>query len=181
MATLEAVAALVERARAAPWFAAVGAPLGAAGRGAAGDYLRGLGFAGLPIDGVADWPQAKALADAPDWDPAWWHAEERLRHRLLDAATSRHARAPLLAALTEAMMCASETAHDRAAHALASAGVADDALARAAAGAGAQACYLAALAAAAGSAADHLFGAKFSLFEAGRWPLGIVAGRLRLF
>ena len=29
--------------------------------------------------------------------------------------------------------------------------------------------------------ADHPFGAKFGLFEAGRWPLGIVAGHFRLF
>jgi hypothetical protein len=180
-AALDPVAALAARARAAAWFERVGAPLdGALGRATAG-YLAGLGLAAAPPDRVADWPAAKALAAAPDWDPAWWQAEERERQALLAAAGARHRPADLLAGLTAAMVAASEAAHDRALPALAAAGIADAALARAAAGAGAQACYLAALAGAAAAPPDHPFVAKFGLFEAGRWPLGIVGGRFRVF
>lgn len=179
--SLEAVAALARRAAAAAWFSAVGEPLTASDRADAEAYLRALGRAGTAIAGVADWPHAKALADAPDWDPAWWDAEERLRAALLEAAGARHGRAPLLAALTHATQIASDPAHGRAAQGLMRARVADEALARAAAGAATQACYLAALAAAAAAPADHAFHAKFRLFEAGRWPLGIVGERFHVF
>jgi hypothetical protein len=179
--TLETVAALARRAATASWFAAVGETLTDAERADAACYLDALGFAGVAIDGVADWRQAQALADAPDWDPAWWNEEERLRGALLDAASARHGRGPLLAALSRATRGASDAAHGQAALATVRAGIADPALARAAAGAATQACYLAALAASAAVDAEHPFLAKFRLFEAGRWPLGIVAGRFRLF
>jgi hypothetical protein len=177
----DAVAALARRAASAPWFAAVGEALTDGERSDAARYLGALGFAAMAIDGVADWLLAKALADAPDWDPAWWDAEERLRVGLLDAAAARHGRAPLLEALSRATQGASDRAHGEAALATTRAGIADPALARAAAGAATQACYLAALATAAALGADHPFHAKFRLFEGGRWPLGIVAGRFRLF
>jgi hypothetical protein len=176
-----AVAALARRAVAASWFAAVGEALAAGERADAASYLGGLGIAAIMVDGVADWQRAKALADAPDWDPAWWDAEERLRVALLDTASARHGRVALLDAVSRATQGASDGAHGQAALATARAGIADPALARAAAGAATQACYLAALAAAAGADADHPFLAKFRLFEAGRWPLGIVGGRFHLF
>jgi hypothetical protein len=179
--TLEPVAALARRAASAPWFAAVGEALSDGERADAVHYLGALGLPAVAIDGVADWPRAKALADAPDWDPAWWDEEERLRVGLLDAAAARHGRAPLLEALSRVTQGASDRAHGEAALATARAGVADLALTRAAAGAATQACYLAALAAAGAAAPDHPFYAKFQLFEGGRWPLGIVAGRFRLF
>jgi hypothetical protein len=179
--TLEAVAALARRGASASWFVAVGEQLAAGERADAASYLDGLGFAGIATAGVADWQQAKALADAPDWDPAWWNEEERLRIGLLEAATARHGRAPLLAALSRAAQGASDTAHGQAALATVRAGIADPTLARAATGAATQASYLAALAVAAATDPDHPFLAKFRLFEAGRWPLGIVAGRFRLF
>jgi len=176
-----AVAALARRAAAAAWFAAVGEPLTNGERADAAGYLGALGFAGTAIESVADWRQARALADAPDWDPAWWDEEERRRVALLAAASARHGRAPVLAALSRATRAASDAAHGQAALATVRAGIADPALARAAAGAATQACYLAALAASGAVDAEHPFFAKFRLFEAGRWPLGIVAGRFRLF
>jgi hypothetical protein len=179
--TLAAVDALVRRAAAAAWFAAVGEPLTPGERTGAEAYLRALGRTGVSVDGVADWARAKALAQAPDWDRAWWEAEERLRTTLLDAAAARLGRVALMQALTRVTVAASDPAHGRAAQSLLRAGVADEALARAAAGAATQACYLAALATAADAPADHAFHAKFALVEAGRWPLGIVAGRLWVF
>jgi len=179
--TLDAVAALARRAASASWFAAVGETLAAAERADAAGYLGALGFAGVPIEGIADWRSAKALADAPDWDPAWWDEEERLRVALLETASARHGRGKLLEALSRTTQGASDGAHGHAALAAVRVGIADPALARAAAGAATQACYLAALAAAGAVEAEHPFLAKFRLFEAGRWPLGIVAGRFRLF
>ena len=179
--TLDTVAALARRAATASWFAAVGENLTAAERAEAAGYLGALGFAGVPIEGVTDWRQAKALADAPDWDPAWWHEEERLRVALLAAASARHGRGTLLEALSRTTQGASDAAHGQAALAAARVGIADPALARAAAGSATQACYVAALAVSGAVDAEHPFLAKFRLFEAGRWPLGIVAGRFRLF
>lgn len=178
---IEPVAAIARRAAAAAWFAAVGEPLTAGEHADAAAYLRALGRPDVAIDGVADWARAKALADAPHWDTAWWDAEERARIALLEVAAQRHGRPALLGALTHATQAVSDPAHGRAAHSLMRAGLADEALARAAAGAATQAGYLAALAAAAEAPADHAFFAKFRLFEAGRWPLGIVTGRLWVF
>lgn len=179
--SLDAVATLGRRARLASWFAAVGEPLSDEERKDGARYLRALGFAAIAVTGCARWTDAKALADAPDWDPAWWDAEEALRVELLATSSARCTRAVLLDALTRATQAASEMAHGQAAVATARAGIADPALARAAAGAATQACYLAALAQAAGAAPEHPFEIKFRLFEAGRWPLGIVAGRFHVF
>jgi hypothetical protein len=38
-----------------------------------------------------------------------------------------------------------------------------------------------ALVTAAGASDDHAFAAKFRLFAGGRWPLGVVGGRLFVF
>jgi len=180
-AILDAVAALGRRAASASWFAAVGERLTDGERAEATRYLHGLGIDAVAIDAVGDWPAAKALADAPDWDPAWWDEEERLRSALLVAGAARHGRIELLAALSRATQPMSDGAHGQAALATIRAGIADPALARAAAGAATQACYLAALAVADQAEPDHPFLVKFRLFEAGRWPLGIVTGRFRLF
>jgi hypothetical protein len=87
----------------------------------------------------------------------------------------------LFDALTRVTQAASDPAHARALRSLTDAGGVDEGLARAAAGAATQAGYLAALAVAAGQPASHAFLAKFRLFEAGRWPLGIVTARLWVF
>ncbi|MBV8167816.1 MAG: hypothetical protein JO021_13560 [Alphaproteobacteria bacterium] len=179
--SLGAVAALERRAAAVAWFAAVGTPLTSGARADADAWLQSLGRADVMVDGVPDWAAAKALADAPGWDQAWWVAEERQRTALLAEATARHGRAPLFDALTRVTQAASDPAHDRAVDALGRAGLADAGLARAAAGAATQAGYLAALALAAGQPPTHAFLAKFRLFEAGRWPLGIVSAQLWVF
>jgi len=178
--SLNTVEPIARRAARASWFAAAGEALTAAEQADAARYLAGLGFADVAVAPAGDWARAKALADAPDWDGAWWDAEERLRGALLETAGTRHGRPALLAALSRATQAASDVAHGQAALALVRAGIADPGLARAAAGAATQACYLAALAVAAEAPADHPFLAKLALFEGGRWPLGIVAGRFHV-
>jgi hypothetical protein len=64
-----------------------------------------------------------------------------------------------------------------AAVAAARAGMADPSVTRVAAGAASQACDQAALALAAGADGHHPFAAKYRLFLAGRWPLGVVGSR----
>src|SRR2546421_338876 len=98
--SLAAVASLARRVATGSWFAAVGEPLTCGERSEAQSYLTGLGLAGPTIDPVADWRQAKALADAPDWDPAWWDAEERTRGALMADAAARHSREAVLDAVS---------------------------------------------------------------------------------
>jgi len=171
------------------WFAAVGEPL-TEGEGAdARAWLAGLGLATLDgrttgIAPVAGWREAAAIAADPAWDRRWWDAEDAARAALRGpAATAAGTDAALLALLTRATDAAGAVVHGAAAIAASRAGIADAALLRVAAGSAAQACYQAALllAAGAGLASDHPFAAKYRLFAAGRWPLGIVAGRYYLF
>ena len=52
---------------------------------------------------------------------------------------------------------------------------------QAATGAAAHACHQAALVLAAGGDDEHPFTFKYQLFEAGRWPLGIIGGSFAIF
>ncbi|MBM3597819.1 MAG: hypothetical protein FJX35_06360 [Alphaproteobacteria bacterium] len=168
----------------ASWFAALGAPLSAGEDADVRTYLAGLaipGLADVAIDIVADWPSAKRIADAPDWDRRWWNGEEALRQAALQQAIARLGQGRAMAALTRVTEGASDRVHGLAASAAQRDGVADQALVRAAAGAATQACYQAALALAAEAERDHAFTAKYRLFAAGRWPLGLVGGHFFLF
>jgi len=178
------LAAIGRLARAIPadsWFAAVGEPIIEAEREEARLYLHGLGFGTAEIVGVADWPHAREAADAPDWDPAWWDAEENARAVLLEQAEATIDERSLYDALSSVTNVASDIVHGKAAVAAARDGIADAALIRSAAGAASMACYQAALAKAAGVGDDHLFAAKYRLFAAGRWPLAINAGVFSVF
>lgn len=163
------------------WFAAVGEPLIDAERDEALLYLRGLGFDQADIAGVSDWQEAKNTADAPNWDPAWWTAEEKTREALLAKAEAAIEERALYDALSKVTRVASDFVHGKAAIAAARGGTADAGLIRSAAGAASMACYQAALAKAAAAGDDHPFAAKYRLFAAGRWPLAINDGVLSVF
>ncbi len=164
------------------WFAALGETLQPAEAGDLAAYVQGLGLPACQPTIVAGWADAARVASDPDWDHAWWDAEEKLRVALLakaEAALGDGAAMDRLSAVTQA-------AHDAtigpAAMAAARAGVADQALVRAAAGAATQSCYQSGLALLAGVADPaHPFHAKLRLFQAGRWPLGIVRGSAYMF
>ena len=132
---------------------------------------------------LADWPQAARTAQSPDWSHEWWNREEEERQRLLTLAASPAERSAVLSLLSEATAAASAIVHGAAAIAAARAGVADQSLIRVAAGAATQAAYQAALAelALAEASREHAFIIKFRLYQAGRWPLGIVGDRFHLF
>lgn len=172
---------LIASIPAASWFAALGTALEPSEAADLAAYLQGLGLRAASQQ-VRDWAEAERIAADPQWDPRWWEAEEKLRARLMARAEKRAGRDRALAHLSDVTMAAHEAVIGRAAMAAAQAGVADQALIRVAAGAATQACYQAALAVLAGEdASEHPFAAKLRLFQAGRWPLGIVRGRAYIF
>lgn len=163
------------------WFAAVGDPVIDAERDEARLYLDGLGFGDVTIRSVDGWQDAKAIADAPDWDVAWWQAEEDERTDLQRRAESEIGDRALYGALTRVTNTASDIVHGKAAVAAARGGVADEGLIRSAAGAAAMSCHQAALALVTRAGDNHPFAAKYRLFAAGRWPLAINNGVFFVF
>ncbi|ANK79968.1 MAG: hypothetical protein TEF_03565 [Rhizobiales bacterium NRL2] len=164
------------------WFAAVGERISEPERRDAEDYLAALGFPECDVVQVMDWEEAEEAARNPEWNTAWWEAEEQLRAALSDRAVELAGdEETVLVALTNVTSKASEAVHGAAAVAASRFGVADEGLIRAAAGAAAQAAYQAALVIAAAEEEDHAFARKFALFQAGRWPLGITGGTFSLF
>lgn len=175
-----ALARLVRYLRTVRWFASLGTPLSPAERSAAEAYTAALGFPSATVALIADWDEAEAAAGNPDWNTAWWEAEEQLRAALIAEAAPRWGEAQLTDALAKVNAAAADIALPRAA-AAARRHCQDQGLIRAAAGAATQGCYQAALVLAAGADENHPFAIKFRLLEAGRWPLGIVGGSLNLF
>lgn len=163
------------------WFSAVGERLGRAEQAQSIDYLSALGFPDAAVAPVADWEEAETCARNPDWNTAWWEAEEQLRAELITIAEAEVASPLLMQILSDVTGHAASAAQAGAAMAAARAAVADEALIRAAAGAGAQAAYQAALVLITGREEDHPFALKFRLFEAGRWPLGIIGSSFNIF
>jgi len=176
---LDAIRAFAAELMKAPWFAACGAPLGAADRALAQAYAAALEMPDLRLATAATWPEAAGIAQRPDWSRTWWEAEASAQRELTAEAERRFGSADLFAALTSVTKAA-DALFARAAEAMGRTGAADEALARVAAGAAAQACHQRALALATDAGADHLFLAKFRLFAAGRWPLGVFGDRLYL-
>ena len=179
--TLAAVARFTQAIPRVPWFEAVGEALAEAARADASAYLSALGFPDAHVALVATWAEAEEAARNPEWDSAWWEAEEQLRAGLSAEAVDLVGEAEVMAALTHVGASASAVVLDAATEATASAGVTDQALVRAAAGAAIQGCHQAALVLVAGAEEDHAFALKFRLFEAGRWPLGVVGTSFNLF
>ncbi|WP_119420794.1 hypothetical protein [Desertibaculum subflavum] len=163
------------------WFASLGDPLSPSEIADAEAYCAELGFPHAAVVPVESWEDAEAAIRNPDWNSEWWEAEEALRANLIAEAAAEAPEEDILAALTAVTARASDVVHGQAAVAAARAGIADEALIRAAAGAATQACYQAALVLAAGAGDDHPFAVKFRLYEAGRWPLGIVGATFGVF
>lgn len=172
---------LARRAAGLSWFSSLGAPLTEAEVEDALSQTTGVGLPALPVAAVGSWDQARMAARTPLDPENWWAAEERLRRVLLDAAVLQHGREPLMAALTEATQLGAAPVPGAAAIAAARMGVLSREMIGAAAGAATQAVYLAALAEAAGHDAGYPFTAKLRLFAGGRWPLGVVDGKILVF
>ncbi len=181
LAGLQAIKDLAAQIPNGSWFAAVGEPLTDSECDDARAYLHALGADDIGVSGVESWAEATRTTNDPDWDQTWWQAEEAERLRLKTVLERNYPETALLSALTHVTQAASAVVYGAAAIAAGRVGVADEGITRVAAGAATQACYLMALATAASVGGSHLFPIKYSLFTAGRWPLGIVDGKLHLF
>lgn len=179
-ADLSAITRFTSAIAAASWFAAVGQPLTEGEEREALDYLAALHL-GTRIVTVGDWRAAETATRSPDWNSAWWNAEETERLALLDRARASWGERGLMTALTRITDEATRITLGAASIAAARDGIADPALSRVAAGAATQAAYHAALALAAGAGSAHPFAIKLRLFSAGRWPLGLVGDTFHLF
>lgn len=178
---LQGLTRLAHMARQLGWFSSLGRPLRPRERADAESYLAALGFPDATVAAVADWDEAESCVRNPGWNTDWWEAEEQLRAALLAAALEQAEQDEVMRALTMVAASSSDAVHAAAESAAEREGVTDPALIRCAAGAATQAAYQAALVLAAGADDDHAFAAKFRLFAAGRWPLGIVGQTFNLF
>lgn len=163
------------------WFSMVGEPVGSEESRLVEAYLRGLGVTDdLPVERVADWNDALAVVTDTAWDRRWWDAEQREKERLWQEAVASHGEANVLGVLSQTLESSEEVrgAVSRAADRF---GCTDAGLVGSAAGAASQAFHLAELARLAGAGEGHPFHSKRALFAAGRWPLGILRGRYRIF
>lgn len=176
-ARLDAIMRLVLGIPHASWFSAGGDPLTGAERDEADTYLAALGRGDVVVAAVSGWNDAKQVASDPAWDRAWWEEEDRQRAALWRDALGEIPEEALHRALSQVVDAATSTLQGAAAVAATRAGIANAGLIKSAAGAASQACHQAALALAANAGPDHAFAVKLRIFEAGRWPLGIVDGR----
>ena len=164
------------------WFARVGLPLLDHERTGVVAMLDAFGFAaGAGVAGATSWWDAAQIIRAEESDSRRWDAEEEERERLWLFAAERLTEEDLLAQLAQASARWSDAVRDAAMAAAARAGVADPGLVRAAADAALLAVHHCALADLAGAAEGHYFRRKFRLFAAGRWPLGMLAGKYVVF
>jgi len=180
--TLAGVAGLARLVPQIPWFTTVGTMIDPGLRAAADSYASALGFPDATVADVTEWEDAEFAAANPDWNTDWWEAEEQQRIALTAQAVELLGDEEMLVvALTNVTKAASECVHVAAAGAAGDIGRRNPALVRAAAGAATQASYQTALLLAAGGDEDHPFALKFRLFEAGRWPLGIIGSSFNVF
>lgn len=122
---------------------------------------------------MPDWEAAGAVVRRTDFSPGWWNGEDRLAGELTGIAVSALGRDAIDARLSAIGRTASDHLQGAASVALTRFGLADAGLGKSAAGSATVAVHHAALALAAGQAGDHPFAAKFRLFQAGHWPLGV--------
>ncbi|HTQ06368.1 MAG TPA: hypothetical protein VMI54_21060 [Polyangiaceae bacterium] len=163
------------------WFSMLGEPVAADERRLVAGYLRGLDVTeDLPVERVADWNDARAVVTDAGWDHRWWDAEQREKERLWARAVETHGESELLVAVSQTLE-ASDALRRAAASAAERFGCEDAGLVGSAAGAASQAFHLTELARLAGESDEHPFYLKRALFAAGRWPLGILRGRYRIF
>lgn len=176
----ELLGSVREEARAAAWFAALGAPLDQRALGEAKSYGAALDLGPLAVEQARDWPQAEAILKAPNWEPRWWDREEALRRSLLAEVGRRYPERVPWRQLSELTSDTADLVYAKAQAAAARAGNAAATSIHVAAGAASQAIYQLGVARLAGCETS-LFNAKFRLFTAGHWPLGVVGPNLLVF
>ncbi|MGH7124671.1 MAG: hypothetical protein ACREFI_09890 [Stellaceae bacterium] len=164
----------------APWFTACGMPHTPEERSSAEAYLNGLALPAMPVEGVAGWADAAAIAQRADWSQDWWRREEASARALHQSASRLLGETQMLVSLSAVMLTAAGL-HGNASRALSDAGLDDPTLARVAAGAAALACHHMGLVIAAQGGDDHPLARKYRVFAGGRWLLGVMGDHCYLF
>ncbi|MGV6802231.1 MAG: hypothetical protein ACWA5L_09950 [bacterium] len=150
-------------------------------------YLDRLGFPDAELAILVDWEEAAGAAETMDWSNAAWEAEELSRSDLTIRAMDIVSQEALQLALTVVSERAGQFTKEAAIEQASLWDIAEEPLYNIAVGSAVQASCGAALALLAAEAdpefaADqHLFAAKFALFEAGRWPLGVIGQSFNMF
>lgn len=163
------------------WFARVGQPLDPVARDEARTYAAALGFPDAEPAILEDWQDAAAAAETLDLNTPAWEAEAQLRRDLALAAEAEVEPRVLELVMTGIAELAADPVREAAETTAALLGIHDEDFLRAASGGAVQACHQAALVLAAGQGAEHPFSLKFSLYEHGRWPVGIVGASFNIF
>ncbi|MEM8988719.1 MAG: hypothetical protein AAGC95_18570 [Pseudomonadota bacterium] len=169
------------------WFSRVGEAASNDDRVRAGAYLDRLGFPDADIAILVDWEDAAGAAESADWHSPAWEAEELARADLTERALGAVSEEALNIGLALVAEKAAEAVRAGAEESAALWDAADEAAQRAGVGAAVQACHNAALAIIATGAdpdfdpGDHPFAYKYALFEAGRWPVGVIGASFNMF
>ena len=179
--TIDAVRRFARVAQEIPWFSRVGERISPQDRAIAKAYVEALGFPDAEIAEVGDWSEAAIAATNLDVDTPAFEAEEQLRSALTAEALELMDEDLLTFALTHLSGLIAEIVESAAGDAALRTGYDDEETIRAAAGAAIQAAHQAALVLAAGVEDDSAPAHKFRLFEAGRWPLGLIGTSLHIF
>ncbi len=178
---LRPVVRLARHVEGFPWFAALGQPVGLDEEADAVLYGAGLGFDPVHVAVVESWSDAALLTAELESDAETWDIEEQIRADLLAVARDALDENELGLALTAVATKAAVAAREGARAAAEAEDELDEALIDQAVEAAALTARLAALALAADADEDHPFLLKLRLYEAGRWPLGLVGQTLHLF
>lgn len=157
-------------------FMRLGDPLDAREADLSRAYLDSLGFPHAEPGLLTSWEEASEAAEALDFNPEGWEAEEMLRAGLVAQASERLDESAIQTALEYVGMKAGEAAQDAVAYSASLGDMRDEAVLNAAAGALVQAANGAALVILAEAEDDdppHAFLARWRLFVRGRWPVGL--------
>ena len=157
-------------------FMRLGDPLDRRERDLTRTYLDGLGFPHAEPGLLTNWDDAASAAEAVDFNPEGWEAEEMLRAGLISEAIQRLDEDGIQTVLEYVGLKAGEAAQDAVAYSASLGDMRDEAVLNAAAGSVVQAANGAALVIMAEAEDDdppHPFLARWRLFVRGRWPVGL--------
>lgn len=157
-------------------FMRLGDPLDERERDLSRAYLDALGFPHAEPGLLSSWDEAAEAAEAMDFNPEGWEAEEMLRAGLVAQAAERLDESAIQTALEYVGLKAGEAAQDAVAYSASLGDMRDESVLNAAAGSLVQAANGAALvimAEAEDEDPPHAFLARWRLFVRGRWPVGL--------
>lgn len=157
-------------------FMRLGDPLDRREKDLSRTYLDGLGFPHAEPGLLTSWDEAAEAAEALDFNPEGWEAEEMLRAGLVASAAERIDEDGIRTTLEYVGLKAGEAAQDAVAYSASLGDMRDESVLNAAAGALVQAANGAALVILSESEDEdppHPFLARWRLFVRGRWPIGL--------